>query len=251
MRVRWPQLLAVVLLAIVEISAVPAALAQSYGSDLTGTSGAIDCGNNGINTPDRAFDNSAATTWQSSQSGAAVDGAACVGQDFGSGTTYHIQQFGLTQSATAANEITSVIVQSSSNGSAWNNIATVTVIADGNLHYYAVTASTAYRYWRLLANANTSSGRWVVVEAEMAELLSLPSATPTITVTPSTTPTPTYTPTPDYFVLGTLSTVNYPIAIKPTGDFGDLGIMVVGLVIAGLGFIAFIVWLLIGVRRTG
>ncbi len=74
-------------------------------------------------------------------------------------------------------------------------------------------------------------------------LCSTPTPTAFSSSTPTTTPTPTLTPTPDFWVIATLPTqaYNYPIAIKPTADFGDMSLFAIGVVTAGMGLLILIV----------
>lgn len=117
-------------------------------------------------SPASAFDNSNSSYWGSSQTTTNVSGAAYIGYDFGVGVTKAITGFTIKQHA-ANQAINSVKVQGSANGSSWSDVATVSITADTNKNTYSFSNSTAYRYWRLLANANPSSGSWEVEEIEL------------------------------------------------------------------------------------
>jgi hypothetical protein len=220
--------------------------AQSYGPDVTLTGDAISGGDNGCGAghpASQAFDDNVSTAWCSSQSGAAVNLNAYIGQDFGA-TSYHIRQIGLAQSATATLDVGSVLVQQSSNGSSWLTVQTITVIKDNSMHLYPVDASQSARYWRLLAGEGLTVGNnWTNVEVQMMEAVSWPtdtpgpSSTPTITLTPSTTPSPT----PNYSIEVT-STQGAPMRFERSATMGDLIIFVALILIGGLGLIVFSIW---------
>lgn len=110
-----------------------------------------------------AFDNSNSTYWGSLQTSGSISGAGCIGYDFGVGVTKAITGFTIKQHA-ANQAINSVKVQRSDNGSDWTDVATVAITADTSLQTKSFTNTTAARYWRLLANAETASGSWEVEE---------------------------------------------------------------------------------------
>lgn len=112
---------------------------------------------------ENAFDNDTGTYWASSQTSGSVSGAAYIGYDFGSAKT--IRGFSIKQNA-ADQGITSVKVQRSSNGSDWTDVETVAITANTSEQTYSIDNATSARYWRLLANAETTSGSWQVQEVE-------------------------------------------------------------------------------------
>lgn len=86
-----------------------------------------------------------------------------VGCDLGSSKT--ITEFSIKQ-ADADKAVTSVKVQASTDNSTWVDIATQAVTADTTQQNYTFSNSTGYRYWRLLANSDTTDGDWSVTEIE-------------------------------------------------------------------------------------
>lgn len=148
---------------------------ETPGSDQATSGNAISGGDfDGTHTKSKAFNN--VTTggndeWYSSQTAGAVSGAAYIGQDFGAGNEKQIRTVTIKQGYTDANaRINSVKVQRSSDGSSWSDVSTHSLLTDTSTQTLSVPASAAYRYWRLLANANTSGGlAWVVDEIEMME----------------------------------------------------------------------------------
>lgn len=234
------------------------ARAQGYGPDLTTTSAAIDCGHDPVSSAANAFDDNWNTNWISSQTGDGVIGVACIGQDFGE-NTYEIRYISIKQNKSAGRDISVTFVQNSTNGTTWNTVQEIDGLPhDDNVHWYPIVASVPMRYWRLLAGSAPSNptANWGAIEIEMMELIEWPtdtpgpSSTPTITLTPSTTPTSTTTNTPEGLSLGTLATVGYPISVKPTGDFGQMSIVVVLLAILGQSFVIIIIAIIAG-RRAG
>jgi hypothetical protein len=223
-------------------------LAQSYGPDVTASGYATSCGDiGGGGAPaSNAFDNNLTTLWQSSQSAAGVSGVACIGQDFGAGNDQQIRQVSIKQQGAVTNSITSVTVQNSSNGSSWNSVSTFAPTINSVIQYFAVPASGAYRYWRLLAAASPTTSNWAIYEIEMMPLVSWPtdtpgpSQTPTITLTPSTTPSPT----PNYYVEVT-STAGAPMRFEMSATAGDAILFSGLLALFALGFIglALIYWM--------
>ncbi|MFA5951989.1 MAG: tail fiber domain-containing protein [Hyphomicrobium sp.] len=146
------------------------------GTDLTTGGTAISGGNHGDGPlPASAFDNNNATRWSSSQASTSVSGAAYIGYDFGSSVTKEIRQVAVRQGyvgGEAYYSVTSIKVQYSDNGTAWSDATTFLVSADSAsvLQESPVFASAgAHRYWRLLANANTTGGYWNVYEVEMRD----------------------------------------------------------------------------------
>jgi hypothetical protein len=112
---------------------------------------------------ENAFDDDTDTYWASSQTSGSVSGAAYIGYDFGSGVTKALTGFTIKQHA-ADQAINSVKVQRSDNGSDWTDVETVSITADTSLQTKTFTNTTAARYWRLIANAETTSGAWQIEE---------------------------------------------------------------------------------------
>ncbi|NCC60062.1 MAG: discoidin domain-containing protein [Verrucomicrobiae bacterium] len=110
-----------------------------------------------------AFDGSTDTYWGSSQTSGSISGAGYIGYDFGAGVTKAITGFTIKQHH-ADQAIDSVKVQRSDNGSDWTDVETVAITADTSAQTKSFSNSTAARYWRLLANAETTSGSWEVEE---------------------------------------------------------------------------------------
>ncbi len=135
----------IMLLLLVSVALIPLSLfvftsasAQGYGSDITTTGNAIDCGHNTTLTSDLAFDDISSNYWGSSQNSNAVSGAACIGQNFGS-TAYHVRRIGIRQNQVSDHGITSVIVQSSTVSgcaSGWTTVETVNGLTKDNAMNY-------------------------------------------------------------------------------------------------------------------
>lgn len=110
-----------------------------------------------------AFDGSTSTYWKSLQTSGSISGAGYIGYDFGAGVTKAITGFTIKQHH-ADQAIDSVKVQRSDNGSDWTDVETVAITADTSAQTKAFTNTTSARYWRLLANDETTSGSWEVEE---------------------------------------------------------------------------------------
>jgi len=218
--------------------------ATSYGPDVTSTTYAISGGDNGCgggHGSTLAFDNGSGA-WCSSQTGTGINLVAYIGQDFGAGNEKHIRQVGIKQFATTTLDLSSVLIQFSSDCSTWNTVTTLTGLPLDAVEYlWAVPAQGPYECWRLLAGGNLTAGNaWTVTEIEMMEeyvATPTPSNTPTITATP----TNTATPTPNYSIEVT-TTLGAPIKLERSATYGDVagfGVMLAGLI---FGAIAFTVW---------
>jgi hypothetical protein len=118
------------------------------------------------------FDGNTGTVWASSQTGTGVSGAAWIGYDMGAGNTREIRRIVLTQhTSQAQNRISSGLLQSSPDGSTWTTRDTLTLPTTGAPETINCAASGAFRYWRLLANANLAgSDPWAVFEMQMQTL---------------------------------------------------------------------------------
>ena len=243
-RLRLPVSLLVLFLSL----AIAIPVLAGYSADLSTSGNAISSGDAVSQAKGLAFDDTLTTFWESSGASAAcVSGGQYIGQDFGSGVAYEIRRFWFYTAATSRG-VTSVVVQTSSDGSSWSNAETVTIINDAVNHSYDLSPHGAWRYWRFLCNS-VPTGAWRVSEIEMqiyTPETPTPTETPGATNTPTATLTPTATNTPDYFVIATfqvteLSAVGYPITVRPTHTYGDVATVAIGGVVAGLLFVSLIV----------
>lgn len=120
----------------------------------------------------KAFDANDRTFWRSSQTGAAVNAAAYIGFDAGSGKTRTPARVRLLQGQTLGHTddcVTSVKMDYSADGSAWTTLETldVSAVAGAWQDLEVSVTPVAARYWRLLANSATSTGySWAVAEVE-------------------------------------------------------------------------------------
>lgn len=236
-------------IALLGLLAMPTpASAVCYSSDVTNAGTPIEDSHNSTNVPANAFDNNAATPWQTGTVSPTVQWVGWIGIDFGSAPR-NITQVSVNQNGAGTNLwLTSVLVQASSNGYEWITAATVSLTQDTNAHSYAHSSIGTYRYWRLLADSetNTASNRWALDEVEMMEDCWAPTNTPGPTNTPSNTltptvtltPTSTYTPTPNHTIEIT-STAGAPMAFERTATAGDLTLFIGELILAGLIFMMF------------
>lgn len=145
-------------------------LKVGYTADLTTSAQAISSGDYSTNVKGNAFDNNLGTYWGSSQL-ETVSGVAYIGNDFGA-SPKHIRRVTLRQYSTG-NCVTSVKIQRSSDGVTWADVQTFSNLPQNEtLQILDLPASTASRYWRLLANSNVAAGSsWAVIEVEMMESL--------------------------------------------------------------------------------
>ncbi len=143
----------------------------AYGPDLTTGGTAISGGNDGSGSfgAANAFDDNASTSWASSQAGAAANGAARIGYDFGAGNTPAIRRMTIQMGLSTNNTVTSVIVRRSADGVSWTNVATVSLAANLTKQTIDLPDSGGHRHWDLLANSGVtgSANTWVVAELEM------------------------------------------------------------------------------------
>lgn len=217
-------LILILLFAPIALVSFSAALAQTYGPDVSTSGTAYSCGDVAGNEATYAFDNAIGAEWVSSQSGTGVTQVSCIGQHF-SGSGYDIRKITLHQ-AIHDNRLSSAYWQYSDDGTIWHTIATLTFPDNANVNSYEdLPIVGVHIYWRLLANSNTyASGRWRVQEIQMMEAVGSPTATPatTNTLTPTITPTASTTPspTPNYFVEIT-STLGAPMRFERSATIGD------------------------------
>ncbi|WP_285718886.1 discoidin domain-containing protein [Pelosinus sp. IPA-1] len=142
-----------------------------YTADLCNGGTAISGGDYASLPVGQAFDNNTATYWQGSQVTANQLGASYVGYNFG--VAKAIRKIKTINSLNVANNIASVKVQYSSNGTNWNDACSQSLDTTiGASNYITVPPIGAYQYWRLLANSNLASGYgWAIYEIEMYEAL--------------------------------------------------------------------------------
>lgn len=140
------------------------------GSDMSISAAAISSGDNGAQAKGLAFDKNSSTYWLSSQTGAAVNGAAYIGQDFGV-ASYSFGQITVNQ-AIQPNAVTSAIVQISTDGTTWTNLQTITLSPTTGVQTFALSTNSGNRAIRLLANSATNGGSgansWAVYEMTVA-----------------------------------------------------------------------------------
>ena len=142
-----------------------------YTADLTTGGTALESGHQSSYVAANAFDKSGSTYWGSADPVGVGNGY--IGYAFGAGVTKHIRRMTLTQ--VPGNYITSVKVQYSDNGSSWTDVGTTYAVASG-ANTIDLAASSAHRYWRLLANDTFHGGGgyaigagWGVYEVTMME----------------------------------------------------------------------------------
>ncbi len=118
-----------------------------------------------------AFDGSISTAWMSSQTTTAIPNNAFIGYDFGAGQAKVINQIKVAQYADSAYTIATAKFQGSNDGTNWADVQTVTLIKNADLNTYAITNTTAYRYYRLLAASQPTGGSgWCILSFEMFDL---------------------------------------------------------------------------------
>lgn len=136
-----------------------------YTDDICNGGATLSSGDNSGYPKTNAFDKSAATVWQSSQT-SGHSGVSYLGYDFGSGVTRAVREMGFSQSTTQANAVTSVSTQYSDNGTAWTTASTHVVLAGDNVLFIPYLGT--HRYWRVLAGSSLSAV-WQVTELTMFE----------------------------------------------------------------------------------
>lgn len=141
-----------------------------------------------------AFDGVWNTLGWESASNTSMTGNVYIGEDFGSGNAKHIREITIKQGVNAVNNtISSFKVQRSTDNSTWTDVATITTPTDGGIYTYDLPASSAARYWRLLANAQSATNYWLVRELEMREIVRNPALSTTYTYTTGISLPSTYT----------------------------------------------------------
>ena len=139
-------------------------------SNLCSSSYAYAYSSNASYPAGNAFDGSYGTSWLS-LSNTSMSGVLYIGQNFGANNDKIIKQIVIKQVVGSQNHaVSSFKVQSSADNSTWTTVATISTPTDGGTYTYDLPASNAARYWRLLANAQTSSNYWNIYEIEMKGL---------------------------------------------------------------------------------
>ncbi len=147
-----------------------------------------------------AFDGSTSTNWASSD----VGGTGTLQYDFGSGTTSAVVSYKVTSAADAQEtDPAAWQFQASNDGTTWVTLDTrsAEVFATRSLtKQYAVSNSTAYRYYRLNITANYGGTTYGLQVGEMS-FVGLNKA-PTVATAASATPSAVVGPTTNLGVLG-------------------------------------------------
>ena len=133
----------------------------------------VSGGDGGGHVKALAFDGDITTYWASTQvGGGPVLGHAYIGQDYGAGNTKYVTKFrilqGINQNDTS-DCLTSMKLEHSPDGTTWTTLQTFTITAMPNQwqEWEISAAPSAYRFWRLLANSEPTTGiPWRVVEVE-------------------------------------------------------------------------------------
>ncbi|MFZ5643770.1 MAG: LamG-like jellyroll fold domain-containing protein [Bacillota bacterium] len=145
-----------------------------YGasSDITDRTKAISGGDYSTAVKGNAFDNiwDGSGAWCSSQFDTAVNGNAYIGQDWGNGNNKTIKRIKFQQGPGVNNCVSSIKIQTTSDGSTWTNLQTSSVTQDGSQQEIIINNPITARGIRLLANSGVASGNvWKVDEIEMYE----------------------------------------------------------------------------------
>ena len=140
----------------------------------TSYQGAISGGDYSSYIKNNAFDDGRNSSyWVSAQAGSSVPGVAYIGNDFGSGNTRHVRCIRMVNYPNIPNNINSVKVQYSDNGSSWTDEGTHAVSgASGAINYIELASTGQHRYWRILANATPAGGEgnyWALYQVQMSE----------------------------------------------------------------------------------
>lgn len=116
-------------------------------------------------------DNSEATEWRSSQTGATVSGYAWVALDMF--TEVLVKRVRIKQATATAmsSGITSVKIQYGDNGISWSDLGSAVTIDSGSDWQDIILNTTGLfgrRYWRILADANPATGKsWALTSIEV------------------------------------------------------------------------------------
>ncbi|MBR0596974.1 LamG-like jellyroll fold domain-containing protein [Sinanaerobacter chloroacetimidivorans] len=140
---------------------------SEYSVDLCTNGTPISSASGASDPPSKAYDNVETTTfWRSATSYSLLSGNAYIGYQFSE--PREIRRIRLVPYG-STNSLSSHIIQYSDNGTNWTSVYTwvtsTTVASIVNLDSFGT-----HSYWRLLANANLTSGYdWRVLEIEMME----------------------------------------------------------------------------------
>lgn len=150
--------------------------AGSYAYVQQATSANLISGGNNANTTDfslaNAVDGNLATAWASSQSGAAVNGAAYIGIDAGAGKAVEIRRVSWNNYTDNNSNVSSALGEYSDDGAAWTSAQTIASSTLMNAFNSSdIPASGNHRYWRLLANSGvTAPAAWAMTEVAFLTL---------------------------------------------------------------------------------
>jgi len=155
----------------------------------------VESGHNSAYVPSNAFNGATiGGVWSPSEILNNQSGVSWLGMDFGVGVTRHIRSIALFTYSAIANNMSSIKVQNSSDGTTWTDVGTTYAMSTAVNSWVTASlpASTASRYWRILANANVANN-WFVFELQMMEAM---TNSTTLTVAPLTS-------------IGSITAVNY------------------------------------------
>jgi hypothetical protein len=154
-----------------QVYGVATTAAYVYTSDLCAGGTALESSHYSTFAVARAVDDSNSTFWMSGELGTGISGVSYLGYDFGVGKT--IRKITVKQGDGDYNDITSVILRYSDNGSSWTTVQTIALAKDSSVQAFTFSNTSSHRYWSLLANDNLGAGAaWAVTELEMMELTS-------------------------------------------------------------------------------
>ncbi|MBX4967187.1 hypothetical protein [Rhizobium binae] len=144
------------------------------GADVTTSAMAFSGGDfstNPAHVKGNAFDNNPGTVWISSQVGAAVNGVACIGQDFGAGNAKDITSITFLQNFDANSSVTSIKVQYDDGAGTWATAGTFAVVYESATRTFNFPSVGPHRYWIIRANSAIASPSvgWAVNEITMSE----------------------------------------------------------------------------------
>jgi len=218
-----------------------------YGPEITETGYAFDCGNAGAAySAEKAFDNDEINTYfASSQTGASVDGNACIGQDFGlSAPDVILVQ--MKQHGTSSTRVNHAIIQVSNDCSSYSDVLDIYPPGNAGWNDFTFLSVGNYRCWRILAHDATGTGvSWGVIEIKMYEYAEN-TAVPTATNTPVATLTPANTPTPEPQIsyLSTLSSSGESYQLERKATWGEIGIVTALILLVSVVLLAFLYWVI-------
>ena len=103
--------------------------------------------------PANVFDDKP-STWASERLGPTTMLVSFIGADFGPNQPVEVRAIGLQHSPDPGSSIGSAILMSSDTGYNWIPVAVLHLNKDGALHAYCLPATSAHRYWKLVATDN-------------------------------------------------------------------------------------------------